>query len=132
MMAVPIRAAVVAFGVIMGPVPIVAGTAVTAAMATLAFTVMRPATGASFCLLWGWMSPRLAGAAVGRRDRHADEPLDIAQIGAFLVIAERNCHTVGASARGATDAVDIALGDVWQIVVDHVAYTVDVDRKSVV
>jgi len=40
-----------------------------------------------------------SGAAVGRRDRHADQPLDVAQKAALLVVAERDRHAVAAGAR---------------------------------
>ena len=56
-----------------------------------------------------------AVAAVGRRNRHADQPLDVAQIRRLLVIAERDRHAVAAGARGAADAVDVRLRNVRQV-----------------
>src|SRR4051794_3917171 len=42
-------------------------------------------------------------AAVGRRNVDPDQPLDVAQEAALLVIAERDRDAVGAGARGAAD-----------------------------
>ncbi len=64
---------------------------------------------------------------VGRRDRDADQLLDVAQEGALLAVAERDRDAVGAGARGAADAVDVALRDVRQVEIDDVADAVDVD-----
>src|SRR3546814_2896531 len=50
------------------------------------------------------------------------QPLDVAQVGAVVGIAERDGDALGAGARGAADAVDVALRLVRQFVVE--------DRKS--
>jgi len=71
-----------------------------------------------------------ACAAVGRRDRHADQPLDVAQIGAFLVIAERDRYAIGAGACRAADAMDVGFRDVRQIVIEHVADAVHIDAAG--
>ena len=70
---------------------------------------------------------RRIAAAVGRRDRHADQLLDVAQKRPLLGLAERDRHPVGAGAGGAADAMHVALRNVRQVVVDHVADALDVD-----
>ena len=60
----------------------------------------------------GRMRRQLAGAPICRRNRDADQPLDIAEIGALLVIAERDRNALGAGARSAADAVNVALGNI--------------------
>src|SRR5688500_3532406 len=74
------------------------------------------------------------GGAVGvllhHRHRLADQLLDVAQKRPLLDIAERDRHAVGASARGAADAVDIALRHVRQLEVDDVADAVDIDAAG--
>src|SRR5262245_54781062 len=66
-------------------------------------------------------------APVARRNRHPDQLLDVAQVGALLGVAERDRDAAGAGARGAADAVHVAFGNVRQVVVDDVADAVDVD-----
>ena len=66
----------------------------------------------------------------GHRDLLPSELLDIAQIGALVVGAEADCDPVGTRPRGPADAVDILLGDVGKVVVDHVADARDVDPAS--
>ena len=72
----------------------------------------------------------LVAAAVGRRNGDADQLLDVAQEGALLRVAERDRDAVGAGARGAADAVHVALGHVRQVVVDDVGDAVDVDAAG--
>ena len=36
----------------------------------------------------GWLALHLAGAPVGRRNSHSDQPFNIAQISPFLVVAK--------------------------------------------
>jgi hypothetical protein len=62
----------------MGPVAVVARTAVTAAVTALLLAAMRSAAVASLCRLRGRMARRLACAPVGCRDGHTDQPLDVA------------------------------------------------------
>src|SRR6185369_499953 len=107
---------------------LVAATAIAAAVAALV-SAMRAAAVAALRLLRGRSGPS-AGAPVGRRDRHPDQPFDIAEEGAFLVIAERDRHALGAGARGAADAVDVALRDVRKVVIEHVADAIDVDAAG--
>src|SRR5262249_15231288 len=76
------------------------------------------------CGLSAVLPPAAPGA---RRNRHSDQLLDVAQVGALLGIAERDRDAVGAGAGGAADAVHVALGNVRQVVVDDVADAVDVD-----
>ena len=56
-----------------------------------------------------------------------DQLLDVAQERHFLVVAERDRDALRAGARGAADAVHVALRNVRQVVVDDVADAVDVD-----
>ena len=60
-------------------------------------------------------------------DLHADQPLDVAQIGAFGRVAKADGDAFGAGARGAADAMDIALGLGGQLVVDDVSHALHVD-----
>src|SRR5262249_8862017 len=64
---------------------------------------------------------RHPATAVGRRDRHADQPFDVAQKSLLFGIAEGDRDTIGAGACGAADAVHITLRDVGQVVIDHMA-----------
>ena len=59
--------------------------------------------------------------------RLAGQLLDVAQVDALVVGAEREGDALGAGARGAADAVDILLGHVGQVVIDDVADARDVD-----
>src|SRR5262249_49366553 len=52
---------------------------------------------------------------VRRRDRHADQTLDVAEKRPFLIIAERDRHALGAGTCGAADAMDVTLGDVGEV-----------------
>src|SRR6185503_4016815 len=142
-LAVLVMAVAVATGLVLGgmvPVTVAARFALGGVMsvAVTVVTVVRLAAATvvlpvaavrllPLLLRLGLRCDRLAGAAVGCRDRHADQPLDVAQISALLVVAERYGDAVAAGARGAADAVDVALGDVRQVVVDDVADAVDVD-----
>ena len=60
-------------------------------------------------------------------DPGLDQGLDVAQVGALLGIAERDRDAAPAGPRGPSDPVDVALGDVRQVVVDHVRDALDVD-----
>src|SRR5262249_25071796 len=68
---------------------------------------------------------------VGRRRQHGDalvgQPLDALELAALAAVAERQRDARGAGARGATDAMDVALGVGRQLVVDDVGYTRDID-----
>jgi len=57
----------------------------------------------------------------------ADCALDIAQERTLLLIAERKGDAIGACARGTSNAMDVAFGDVGQVVVDHMADAFHVD-----
>src|SRR6185369_3300984 len=57
----------------------------------------------------------------------AGGPLDVAQIAPLFTGAERNRDPGCAGARGATDPVDILLGDIGQVEIDDVANTRNVD-----
>src|SRR5580693_3719190 len=68
---------------------------------------------------------------VGRRRDDSDalvgELLDAAQLAALAAVAERQGDARGAGARGAADAMDVALGVGRQLVVDDVGHAVDID-----
>src|SRR3974390_2329841 len=106
----------IALGAVLGR----AGTLVTAAVplgiATVGMMMRR-----------GLVRDGLARPPVGCRAAHPDQTLDIAQIGALLVIAERDRSPVRTRTGGAADAMHVALRDVGQIVVDDMAHAVDVD-----
>src|SRR6185312_15771993 len=53
--------------------------------------------------------------------------LNVAQKSALAVVAERDRDTVGAGARGAADAMDIAFRDVRQIEIEDMGDAVNVD-----
>ena len=120
-----------------GAVAVIGVLAIAAAISTTVSALLAghggaaPAVMAFAGILRGRpMGGPLAGALVGRGDRNADQPLDIAQERRFLVIAERDRHAVGAGARGAADAVHVRSRDVRQIVIDHMADAVDVDAAG--
>src|SRR5260370_6083138 len=68
---------------------------------------------------------------VGRRRDDGDalvgELLDAAQLATLAAVAERQGDARGAGARGAADAMNVALGVGRQLVVDDVGHAVDVD-----
>jgi hypothetical protein len=59
--------------------------------------------------------------------RHPDQGFDVAQVLALGLVAERDGDAASAGAGGAPDAVDVALGDVGQVVVEDVTHPLDVD-----
>src|SRR5215208_2088191 len=67
---------------------------------------------------------------VSRRNRNPDQPFDVAQEWCLLARAEGDGNAVGAGTRSAADAMHIALRDIGQIIVDHVADAVDVDAAG--
>src|SRR6185369_17094815 len=102
------RMVLAAIAAIMGAVAVVARTAMTA----LLLAPMRSTAVAGLCRLRGRMAPRLACTPVRGGDGHADQPLDVTQIGPLFVIAERNRHAFGPGARGTANTVDITLRNV--------------------
>ncbi|MGY3078996.1 hypothetical protein ACVWZZ_005404 [Bradyrhizobium sp. LM6.10] len=71
------------------------------------------------------------GAVVFARQRHFDQPLDVAEIGEFLAACDqRDRGALGAGARGAADAVHVGLGHVGEVEIDDVGDAVDVDAAS--
>src|SRR3954449_7422178 len=71
------------------------------------------------------------GAVVFARQRHFDQPLDVAEIGKFLAARDqRDRGALGAGARGAADAVHVSLGHVGEVEIDDVGDAVDVDAAS--
>jgi hypothetical protein len=55
------------------------------------------------------------------------DPLYIPKEAAFIRCAERICVAIGSHAPGTTDAMDLALGLVRQIIIYYVGYVIDVD-----
>src|SRR3989338_4860239 len=55
---------------------------------------------------------------------------DIAQLAAVFGGRERNRDALGAGAAGAADAMHVIFRYLWQVVVDHVADTADVDAAG--
>ena len=51
-------------------------------------------------------------------------------MGALRRVAEADRHSGVASARGAADAVHVALGDIWQIKVNDMCHVIDVDPRA--
>src|ERR1041385_5577490 len=109
-------------------------TAPVSLTVTLAVAILRPvpALGMPAMLLLRPLLRALAAgrSAAGRRDRHADQLFDVAEIGQLVVGAERDRDAVGAGPRGAADAVHVALRDVRQVEVDDVAHALDVDAAG--
>src|SRR3954468_9203971 len=67
------------------------------------------------------------GAAVRDIELHLNQLLDIAQERALFIVAERDCDAFGSGARGSAYAMDVALRNVRQVVVDDMADAIDVD-----
>src|SRR5262249_48648807 len=63
----------------------------------------------------------------GDRDALAHQLLDVADVGALLVVAERDRQAARARAAGAADAVDVGLGLVRDLEVEDVRDLVDVE-----
>jgi hypothetical protein len=62
-------------------------------------------------------------------DACSDQRLDVAQVGALLSIAERDRDAAPARPRRASDAVDVALRDVRQVVVDPLPWRAGAQRE---
>src|SRR6185437_747742 len=77
---------------------------------------------------------RLAGACaqavLGNGEALPRQFFDIAQEGPFRSVAKRDRGTVGAGARRPADAVDVALGQIRQLVIDHMRDAVDIDAAG--
>src|SRR6478735_4468118 len=69
----------------------------------------------------------LFSAPIRGRNRHADQPLDVAQIPHLFVIAERDGYASCASSRSAADAVNVRVRNVGNVEIDDVADAVNVD-----
>jgi hypothetical protein len=98
-----------------------------------ALRALARAAGATLPLLRG--SARIASAGIGAqifaRQRHLDQPLDVAEIGELLAAGDqRDRGAFSAGARGAADAVHIGLGHVGQVEIDDVGDTVDIDTAG--
>src|SRR4051812_46189771 len=102
-------AAVVAAGA--AATAVMASAAVVAAAAITGVAAVTAAIGTTTAALTGGavflrLSPCGTGnAAIRRRNLAADQLLDVAQISALLMIAERDRDPARAGARGAADAV---------------------------
>src|SRR5262245_20659928 len=66
-------------------------------------------------------------AAVFCSDRLPRQPLDVAELGALLVVTEGDGDAAAAGARRAADAMHVALRNIRQLEVHHVGDVVDVD-----
>src|ERR1044072_1002922 len=71
-------------------------------------------------VMWRGFRARV-DASLGDRKLDLDQLLDVAQERHLLVVAERDGDAVRAGARGAANAVHVALRNVRQVVVDDVA-----------
>src|SRR5690606_37104351 len=69
---------------------------------------------------------RVAPAVLGF-DLLPRQPLDVAQIGALLTVAERDRDAFCTRTRGAPDPVNVAFRNVRQLVVHDVRHLVDID-----
>ncbi len=75
--------------------------------------------------------PAARGAAVLARQRHADQPFDVAQIAHFLGAGDqRDRNPFRAGAGGTADAVDLGVRHVGQIEIHHMADAVDIDAAG--
>src|SRR5215475_13339191 len=66
-------------------------------------------------------------SVVGRRNGHADQLLDVAQVRRLFAVAERDRDACCPGSRGAADAVYIGFWHVRQIEIHDVADAVDID-----
>src|SRR5438874_2377711 len=76
------------------------------------------------------MRALIAAAAVFCWQGLANQPLDVAEVCDFVRVDERDCNAISAGARGATDPVNIGLGDIGQVEIHHVTDAVDVDAAG--
>ncbi len=72
----------------------------------------------------------LIGAMVCRRNVDADQFLDIAQERRLFGVTQRNRHAGGSSSRRSADPVHICFRHVRQIVIHHMADSVNIDAAS--
>src|SRR5437899_5703455 len=94
-------------------------------LALRAAAMRTMAVGASLARSGSLLRAMCRSAVAFRRDRQADELLDRAQIRRLLGVAQRDRDAGRAGARGAADAVHIALRLVRQVVVDDMTDAVD-------
>ena len=52
------------------------------------------------------------------------------QVGDFFSVTKGDGDTLSARSSSTTNSVHVAFGDVWEIVVDHVAYPIHVDSAG--
>ena len=69
----------------------------------------------------------LVTPAIDRRNGLARGALDIAQQAALIIGAEADGRTIGTRTGGTADPVDIGLGNLRKLIVDHVRYGINVD-----
>src|SRR3989454_2356558 len=74
-----------------------------------------------------WRSRSRKRPVVRRRNGHADQLLDVAEVRRLLAVAERDRGTRCPGPRGAADAMHIGFRHVRQIEIDDVADAVDID-----
>src|SRR5258708_2862996 len=110
-----------------------AGTAAMTVGAAMIMAVALLALAVVVGLTLGTRTHRRGGRAVllgrgrGPGDALVGQALDALELAALAAVAERQSDARGAGARGAADAVDIALGIGRQLVVDDVGHAHDVD-----
>ena len=112
---------------------VLALTVLTLALAALTLTVATTATTLRPLRTLGVGRDRGGShraCARRRRDLQPDRPLDRPEERNLVGRAEGDGDTRRPGARGAADAVDVALRDVGQVVVDDVADAVDVDAAG--
>src|SRR5262249_20154904 len=74
-----------------------------------------------------WLSLSRNRPMVHRRNRHADQLLDVAKVRCLFGVAERDRDTRCPGPRGAADAMHIGFGHVRQIEIHDVTDAVDID-----
>src|SRR5471032_1529870 len=116
----PVRARTVALGRGMGIAMRQTLTASAARLVTAALVAARLAMAmamgaARLFLLAALLFGQLRQIVRHRLDLHADDALDVAQIGALRTVAKADGDAFAAGARGAADAMDIAFRLVGQL-----------------
>jgi hypothetical protein len=103
----------------------------TMAAARAATTAALTATLAPLLVLRLLRYCRLRHVLVGRGLQHGEalvgQPLDALELAALAAVAERQSDARSAGARGAADAMDVALGLGRQLVVDDVGHALHID-----
>ena len=69
-------------------------------------------------------------AAVFGRDRLTGQAFDVAEVGLFLAVNERDRNAFGTGARGAANTMNVAFRHIGEFVVHDVADAIDVDAAG--